>query len=92
MRKLTDEYFANKQEQSKIKMAIHEAIPTDVYYHNLIIVLSEILQSMVYAMLKEEVFTKAHKATQQSVEPTNIPRMPIDDFVRGLKRSIEEDD
>lgn len=31
------------------------------------------------------------KAAQHSVEPTSIPRMPIDDFVRVLKRNIEED-
>ena len=55
------EYFENKIQQSQIKTAIVEALPTGVYYHNLIIALSELLKNFVEDSYQEEVFTKPVK-------------------------------
>lgn len=66
MRKLTEEFFDNKSEQNKIKSAIHQAIPEGIFYHNLVIVLSEIIKDMVWEMTKEDVFKKAHRPTKRS--------------------------
>ena len=60
MRTLTEEFFDNKAEQNKIKIAIHRAIPEGVFYHNLVIVLSEIIKDMVWEMTKEDVFQRSH--------------------------------
>ena len=56
--KLTKEYFENRKQQGEIKLAIMESIPRNVYYHNLIIALAEILHRMVEASYQEDVFTK----------------------------------
>ena len=66
MRKLTDTYFDNKKEQSKIKTAIYAAIPAGVCYHNLIVVLSEILQRMVMEMTKEKIFRSKPNTEKES--------------------------
>ena len=58
-RQLREEYFENKQEQNKIRLAILQAIPEDVYYHNLIIVLAELLGRFTAAAFEEEVLTKS---------------------------------
>jgi len=65
MRKLTEEFFDNKVEQNKIKSAIHQAIPEGIFYHNLVIVLSEIIKDMVWEMTKEDIFKKSHRPTQR---------------------------
>ena len=58
-RQFREEYFENKQEQAKIKLAILHAIPEDVYYHNLIIVLADLLMRFTAASFEEEVLTKS---------------------------------
>jgi hypothetical protein len=68
MRKLTEEFFDNKSEQNKIKSAIHQAIPEGILYHNLVIVLSEIIKDMVWEMTKEDVFKKSHRPTQRAAD------------------------
>ena len=68
IRKLTDEYFENKREQARISLAILEAIPEDVFYHNLIFVLSGLLQRMVEGAYSEDVFSASHKASLLSVK------------------------
>lgn len=59
--KLPPEFFENKKEQSEIKLAVSRAIPKDVYYHNLIIVFSEMLSSFVYRAFNDEVYNKSIK-------------------------------
>lgn len=54
----TEEYFQNKQEQAKIKIAINTAVPVGVHYHNLIIAMSELLKTYVEEAYKDEVFSK----------------------------------
>lgn len=61
VRKIPTEYFKNRQEQAKIKLALTEAIPVGVYYHNLIIALTEMLERAVTTTYEEEVFHKWDK-------------------------------
>ncbi|CAK0756336.1 hypothetical protein CCP3SC15_2150007 [Gammaproteobacteria bacterium] len=58
MRKLKDEFFQNKIEQGKIKSALWEAMPVNVYYHNLIIALAEMLLRCIELAYKDEVHNK----------------------------------
>ena len=60
-RELTKQYFENKAEQSKISIAILEAIPKGVRYHNLVAVLAELLQRFVIEMTRDDVFGKSVK-------------------------------
>jgi hypothetical protein len=59
MRTYTDEYFQNQIEQSQIEAAILKAIPVNVYYYNLIIVLAKLIKDFVIDNFKEQVFTTA---------------------------------
>lgn len=59
MTTLSPEYFENKVEQGRIKEAVRQAIPENVYYHNLIIVFSEMLVEFTCTAFKEEVFSKS---------------------------------
>ena len=68
MRKPTEEFFDNKAEQNKIKSAIHQAIPEGIFYHNLVIVLSEMIKDMVWEMTKEDIFKKSHRSIRRAVD------------------------
>ena len=57
---LTKEFFDNRAEQAKIKLAITEAIPPGVFYHNLCIAVAELLRNYVADSYKDDVFTKWH--------------------------------
>jgi hypothetical protein len=56
--KLSQEYFDNKREQCQIKEAVYKALPKDLYYHNLIIAFSEMLQRFIVLAFHEEVHGK----------------------------------
>lgn len=58
---LPQEYFDNKAEQSKIKQAVLECLPTEVYYHNIIIALAEMLAQFTKDAFKDDVFRKSPK-------------------------------
>ena len=65
MKKITEAYFENKAEQAKIIQAVIGAIPTGVYYHNVIAALADLLSA--FTLLNAyDVFTASHKAAQQS--------------------------
>lgn len=51
-------YFENKREQSDIKQAILDAIPRDVFYHNLNAVLAELLRDFIGYSTRDELFTR----------------------------------
>jgi hypothetical protein len=68
MRRLTETYFDNKKEQSKIRTALYEAVPVGVCYHNLVVVLSEILQRMVMEMTKEKIFRSKPTLTEEEIK------------------------
>ena len=57
-RSYTKEYFANRIEQGKIKEALWKAMPTNIYYHNVIIALSEMLSRCVDENYQEDVMHK----------------------------------
>ena len=57
----THEYFENRQQQSRIKTIVHEALPDGIYYHNLIITFAEMLADFTWQAFKEEVFRKGIK-------------------------------
>ena len=51
---LSKEYFKNRQEQAKIKLAVIEAIPEGVRYDNLIIALSELLREYIWKVFEKD--------------------------------------
>lgn len=65
MTTLPPEYFENRAEQNKITAAILEAIPENVYYHNLIIVFAEMLLGFTKRAFKCEVYSKSTDPTQK---------------------------
>lgn len=52
------EFFENRKEQAEIKIALTEAIPQNVYYHNLVVALAEMLARAIQEQQKEDVFHK----------------------------------
>lgn len=69
-RRLSDEFFQNKVEQNQIKEALIRAIPENVYYHNLIIALAEMLHDAAQQAFKEDVFTRSiHDKPKSEVVP-----------------------
>lgn len=65
MRQPTDEYFQNKQQQNRIREVILEVLATlpdnEIYYHNLIMVMAELLQRFTEHAFTEDVYTKEVK-------------------------------
>lgn len=57
-RTYTEDYFRNRQEQGRIKEALWKAFPTNVYYCNAIIALSEMLQRLVEGAYSDDVMSK----------------------------------
>jgi len=57
MIKIPDSYFKNRQEQYKIELALTSAIPEDVYYYNLIVVLSSMLNRSIKEMIRDDAKT-----------------------------------
>lgn len=70
---LPPQYFENKKEQSQIGEAILKAIPENVYYHNLIIAMTELLAGFVARAYKEDVFKKSmsDKRGEESHDQSN---------------------
>lgn len=56
-RKLTDAYFDNQIEKSRIKSKLTESIPEGVTYFNLVLALTELLQEWSALAFEEEVMT-----------------------------------
>lgn len=56
----TEEYFENREQQANLRQAILHALPDDgtVYFHNLIIVLAELLTEFTRMAFRDEVYTK----------------------------------
>lgn len=69
MTQLTNEYFQNKKQQAVIKGKLLEAIPANVYYHNLIIALAELLADMTRLAWRDDVYTKAMKDKMDAPAP-----------------------
>jgi hypothetical protein len=66
MTQLTEQFFKNRQEQNKIKLALTEAMPVGVYYHNMIIALTDLLVTAVNEAYKDEVYKKWKPEEEQS--------------------------
>lgn len=50
--KLDEKFFKNKQEQVNIRLALDKAMPTNVHFHNIVIVLAEMLKGYTLDMVK----------------------------------------
>jgi len=57
----TEEYCQNRKQQDQIKSLVNEAIPSGVYYHNLIIAFADMLKDFTWQSFKEDVFKKGIK-------------------------------
>lgn len=65
-RTYSKEYFENREQQASLRQAILHALPDNgtVYYHNLIIVLAELLVDFTRMAFSEEVYTRSVKVTE----------------------------
>lgn len=60
-RVISKAYFENRQEQNNIEAAVLNALPVDVYYHNLIIVFSRMLTRFTEQAFNDDVFARSTK-------------------------------
>jgi hypothetical protein len=64
-------YFDHKAQQARLKSAILGALPDDgsIYYHNLIIALSELLADFSQQAFKEEVYGEKESTLTYQQKP-----------------------
>ena len=51
---LDDDYLENRKEQNEIRSAISSAIPANVQYYYLVMVLADLLKYFIYAYYKDD--------------------------------------
>ena len=56
MSEIDEEYWKNKRIQTKLNLAILEAIPADVLYANIIIVLVDLLRTFTNDAFHEDIY------------------------------------
>ena len=66
MRNPTDEFFQNNIQQAEIELKLTEAIPPGIYYHNLVLALTNMLRRAVWESYKELVYTKKVSKDEQA--------------------------
>ncbi len=61
MIEVSQEYFDNKKEQAEINLAIIDAIPEDVKFYNILIVLTEMTARYAAMAFKEEIYGQSEE-------------------------------
>ena len=72
MHKYTPEYFGNRAEQARIASALYAAIPDGVEYYNLVIALSQMINTMLDKAFNDEIFH--HKTNQPTSDSEDLSK------------------